>query len=75
MIIYLTGLGATSPAVDDGMPAPASPLASAMSTPDVTLGGVPLGVQYAGLVPGYVGSIRSTPRFRSASRKGCRFRW
>jgi uncharacterized protein (TIGR03437 family) len=55
MIIYLTGLGATSPSVDDGMPAPSSPLASAMSVPDVTLGGVPLGVQYAGLVPGYVG--------------------
>ena len=33
MIIYLTGLGATSPAVDDGMPAPSSPLASAMSDP------------------------------------------
>ena len=55
VVIYLTGLGATAPAVDDGMPAPSSPLAAAMLTPDVTLGGMSLGVQYAGLVPGYVG--------------------
>jgi adhesin/invasin len=55
IVIYLTGLGATAPAVDDGMPAPASPLASAMVTPALTLGGKPLDVFWAGLVPGYVG--------------------
>ena len=37
------------------MPAPSSPLAEAMLTPDVTLGGSSLSVRYAGLVPGYVG--------------------
>jgi uncharacterized protein (TIGR03437 family) len=55
LVIYLTGMGATSPAVDDGMPAPDSPLASTIVSPNVTLGGTPLGIYYAGLVPGLVG--------------------
>jgi uncharacterized protein (TIGR03437 family) len=55
IVIYLTGLGATSPAVDDGMPAPLSPLASAIVSPNVTLGGKPLSIYYAGLAPGFVG--------------------
>lgn len=55
VVIYLTGLGATSPAVDDGMAAPSEPLASALVTPAVTLGGAPLSVSFAGLVPGSVG--------------------
>jgi uncharacterized protein (TIGR03437 family) len=55
LVIYLTGMGATSPAVSDGMPAPDSPLASAIVTPTVTLGGTPLSIYYAGLVPGLVG--------------------
>jgi uncharacterized protein (TIGR03437 family) len=55
LVIYLTGLGATTPAVDAGLPAPSSPLASASITPAVTLGGTALRVDYAGLVPGYAG--------------------
>lgn len=55
VIIYLTGLGATSPTVDDGMPAPSAPLATATVVPQVTLGGKSLNVYWAGLVPGYVG--------------------
>lgn len=55
IVVYLTGLGATSPAVDDGMPAPLSPLATANVVPNLTIGGKPLFVQWAGLVPGYVG--------------------
>jgi uncharacterized protein (TIGR03437 family) len=55
IIIYLTGMGATSPAVDDGMPAPFLPLASALVPPTVTLGDAPLSVYWAGLVPGTVG--------------------
>jgi len=53
--IYGTGLGRTSPAVEDGLPAPADPLPAAVIMPEVTLGGVPLTVDYAGLVPGEVG--------------------
>jgi uncharacterized protein (TIGR03437 family) len=55
LVIYLTGLGATSPSVDDGMPAPSAPLATAMVQPLVSIGGKPLNVYWAGLVPGYVG--------------------
>ena len=55
LVIYLTGLGATSPSVDDGMPAPSEPLATAIVQPVVSIGGKPLTVYWAGLVPGYVG--------------------
>ena len=55
VVIYLTGMGATLPAVTAGLPAPSAPLASAAATPTVTLGGVGLNVLYAGLVPGEVG--------------------
>ncbi len=55
VVIYLTGMGATFPAVTAGLPAPSSPLAQAAATPTVTLGGLGLNVSYAGLVPGEVG--------------------
>jgi uncharacterized protein (TIGR03437 family) len=55
LVIYLTGMGATYPQVNAGLPAPLSPLASVIDTPSVTLGGAGLEVQYAGLVPGEVG--------------------
>jgi uncharacterized protein (TIGR03437 family) len=48
-------MGSTLPAVDAGMPAPSIPLAAAAIAPVVTLGGQPLSVLYAGLVPGEVG--------------------
>jgi uncharacterized protein (TIGR03437 family) len=53
--IYATGLGRTSPAVESGMPAPAEPLASTVITPVVTIGGVAMPVDFAGLTPGEVG--------------------
>jgi len=55
LVIYTTGLGATSPAVPDGMPGPNSPFAVAITAPTVTLGGVSLPVLYYGLAPGEVG--------------------
>jgi uncharacterized protein (TIGR03437 family) len=55
IVIWATGLGRTSPAIDSGMPAPSDPLADAVIQPSVLLGGVALDVQYAGLVPGSVG--------------------
>ena len=55
IVIYLTGMGATFPAVGDGQAAPMSPLATVTASPSLTLGGVPLQVQYAGRVPGEVG--------------------
>ena len=55
LVIYVTGLGRTSPEVETGAPAPADPLAQAIILPSVKLGGVALPVLYAGLVPGQVG--------------------
>jgi len=55
LVIYVTGLGRTSPPVASGYPAPADPLAQASILPSVKLGNVALPVLYAGLVPGLVG--------------------
>jgi acid phosphatase type 7 len=53
--IYLTGLAQTSPAAPLGDAAPLNPLAIVSTPPTVTLGGTPLDVTFAGLVPGEVG--------------------
>jgi uncharacterized protein (TIGR03437 family) len=55
LIIYLTGLGQTSPAVPTGQPAPSNPLSLSLVQPIVTLGGVELPLLYSGLAPGLVG--------------------
>jgi uncharacterized protein (TIGR03437 family) len=55
LAIYLTGLGQTNPAVQAGLPAPGDPLATALTAPDVQLGGQEVPVTYAGLAPGEVG--------------------
>jgi uncharacterized protein (TIGR03437 family) len=62
IVIYATGLGRTQPAVDSGLPAPSEPLAQAILTPLVTLGGTPLGIEYAGLVPGQIGLYQINAR-------------
>jgi uncharacterized protein (TIGR03437 family) len=55
IVIWSTGLGHTSPAIDAGIASPADPLAGAVIFPTVTLGGVGLNILYAGLTPGSVG--------------------
>jgi uncharacterized protein (TIGR03437 family) len=55
VVIYLTGMGVTSPLVAPGSAAPANPLAWVLAKPEVELGGEPLGLDYVGLVPGQVG--------------------
>jgi uncharacterized protein (TIGR03437 family) len=55
LVIYLTGLGATNPAVQTGLPGPSTPLASAILPSQVTLGGANLSLIYAGMSPGEVG--------------------
>jgi uncharacterized protein (TIGR03437 family) len=55
LVIYLTGLGPTSPAVGTGQPAPSNPLAITLTQPTVTLGGQQLPLLYSGLAPGLVG--------------------
>jgi uncharacterized protein (TIGR03437 family) len=53
--IYLTGMGQTMPAVPSGAPAPSDPLSLVLAQPTITLGGVNLPIEYAGLTPGSVG--------------------
>jgi uncharacterized protein (TIGR03437 family) len=60
--IYATGLGATAPEVAAGAPAPWSPLAQAVQTPEVRLGNTDLAVSYAGLAPGQVGVYQINAR-------------
>jgi len=55
VVIYCTGLGEVTPAVVTGSPAPAAPPAQTVNQVKVTIGGLPAGVQFAGLTPGLVG--------------------
>ena len=62
IVIYATGMGATLPEVAAGNASPSSPLAVAVVAPDVSLGGVPLTLSYAGLAPGMVGVYQINAR-------------
>jgi len=59
LILYLTGLGAVSPAVPEGSPAgngtPGAPLNHAVYEPLVLIGGQPARVWYSGLAPSFAG--------------------
>jgi uncharacterized protein (TIGR03437 family) len=58
VLVYLTGLGAVTPPVADGVAAPSSPLSNVALTSqqlNVYLDGEPAAVQFAGLAPGYPG--------------------
>jgi uncharacterized protein (TIGR03437 family) len=55
LLIYMTGLGITSPVVDPGLPAPSNPLAQIQIPVAVTLGGVDLAVLSANLISGQAG--------------------
>jgi uncharacterized protein (TIGR03437 family) len=57
IVIYLTGMGPTSPSVAAGMATPMSPLSFVTQAPVLTLGGSTLNVLYAGLVPGYISGL------------------
>ena len=70
LTVFVTGLGRTSPAVGDGEEASSDPLPFANVVPTVTLGGVPLGVEYAGLTPGAIGVGQLNVRVPSAIPQG-----
>jgi uncharacterized protein (TIGR03437 family) len=54
LVIYCNGLGAVTPALPTGTPAPlAGPLSYTANTVTVTIGGRPAAVAFAGLAPSY----------------------
>jgi uncharacterized protein (TIGR03437 family) len=60
--IFVTGLGAVSPQVPSGQPAPLSPLSETVTTPVVLIGGIPAEVAYSGLAPATVGVYQINAR-------------
>jgi uncharacterized protein (TIGR03437 family) len=58
LVIYGTGVGRFDHAPATGAAAAASPLASSTLTPEVTVGGAPAHVFFAGLTPGAVGLLQ-----------------
>jgi len=55
VVIYCSGLGPVSPAVQAGRAAPASPLSSVTNPPTVIIGGQQAQILFAGLAPGFSG--------------------
>jgi uncharacterized protein (TIGR03437 family) len=71
IILYLTGLGATNPAVASGQPAPSSPAPATVTIPPtVTLDGQPANFVFAGLTPGGVGLYQINLTIPSTARAG-----
>jgi adhesin/invasin len=70
VVLYLTGLGPTTPGVPDGQPAPANPLAYANGTVQVTIGGLPATVAFAGLAPGFAGLFQVNAQIPSGLTPG-----
>jgi uncharacterized protein (TIGR03437 family) len=58
LIIYASGLGPTSPAVEAGTQAPSNPPALLRDKPEVMLDGATCPVTFAGLAPGMIGVYR-----------------
>jgi uncharacterized protein (TIGR03437 family) len=56
VVIYCTGLGAVTPAVKEGSPAPTTPpLSTTVNGVTVTIGGKAAQLAFSGLTPGYAG--------------------
>jgi uncharacterized protein (TIGR03437 family) len=53
--LYATGQGVVTPAIDDGVAAPAQPLSTSSNFPNVFLGDRQLAILYNGLAPGFAG--------------------
>ncbi len=55
VILYVTGQGSVTPPIPDGAAAPASPLSTVDAHVEVSIGGKPAMVVFAGMAPGYAG--------------------
>jgi uncharacterized protein (TIGR03437 family) len=68
--LYVSGLGAVANAPADGAGGPVSPPATAMADVQVTLGGLPCEVQFAGLAPGFAGVYQVNFRVPAGAGSG-----
>ena len=57
LVIYLTGMGPTSPEVQAGQQTPSTLLTSVTQAPTLSLGSANLTIDYAGLVPGFISGL------------------
>jgi uncharacterized protein (TIGR03437 family) len=55
LVMYVSGLGATMPAVGSGEQTPSSPLSRLAEPLSLTIGGIEAPVDFAGLAPGFAG--------------------
>ncbi len=55
IVVYFTGLGAATPAVDTGSAAPITPLSGTALPCSATVAGQPVATLFCGLTPGFVG--------------------
>jgi uncharacterized protein (TIGR03437 family) len=62
LMVYLNGMGNTTPAVEAGFPGGSDPIATPIIVPSVRLGGVELSVEFAGLAPGQIGIYQINAR-------------
>lgn len=69
---YATGLGAVSPAVAAGRPAPTSPLSNLTGGLGVVIGGLSSAVSFAGLAPGYAGLYQINAQIPPTTLPGAR---
>jgi uncharacterized protein (TIGR03437 family) len=70
VLVYATGLGAVTPSVEDGAPAPNSPVSTTNTIPTVAIGAQPAEVRFSGLTPGTVGLYQLNVRVPQNSPSG-----
>jgi len=72
LTIYATGLGPVRPSADPGHPFGSNPLSPASLPIEVTIGGIPAEVIYAGGYPGTTGSYQINIRVPAGLNPGAR---
>jgi uncharacterized protein (TIGR03437 family) len=70
LVMYLVGLGATTPPVPSGAPSPLSPLAVPVVSPSLSIDGQPAQIVFAGLTPGFAGLFQINFQVPADARLG-----